>query len=194
MRRDAVMDTPVRSRTRSISDDSGVAMLTVIGIMVVMTVLAIGAFTLSRQALHESERVEDESRAFRAASSGLDVVLSDFDPDTTVLPLSGSTPDGSYVVDVESVGAGEYKLTSVGSGVDGTTERVTQRFFYMNLWEMNLAGTGTQTLISGSGGLLGSSNIIGPFYMKGNLSIGANMTVHEGPLFVKNGKITVASS
>ena len=182
------------SRMRAASDDSGVALLTVIGVMVVMTILAVGAFTLSRQALYESERVEDESRAFRAASSGLDLVLSDFDPDSTSLPLSGTTPDGSYVVDVEPIGYGEYKIVSVGTGLDGKTESVTQRFFYMNLWEMNFAGTGSQTLISGSGGLNGSSNIIGPFYMKGNLSIGSNMTVNEGPLFVKNGRITVASS
>lgn len=179
---------------RGAGDDSGVALLTVIGVMVVMTILAVGAFTLSRQALYESERVEDESRAFRAASSGLDLVLTTFDPDSTDFPIVGTTPDGSYVVDVAPIGYGEYKLTSVGTGLDGKTESVTQRFFYMNLWEMNFAGTGSQTLISGSGGLNGSSNIIGPFYMKGNLSIGSNMTVHEGPLFVKNGRITVASS
>ena len=179
---------------RAARDDSGVALLTVIGIMVVMTILAIGAFTLSRQALHESERVEDESRAFRAASSGLDTVLANFDPDADDLPITGSTPDGTYTVDIEETGYGEYKLTSLGTGLDGKTEAVNQRFFYMNLWEMNLAGTGSQTLISGSGGLNGSSNIIGPFYMKGNLAIGANMTVHEGPLFVKNGKISIGGS
>lgn len=179
---------------RKAADDGGVALITVVGVMSVLTILAVGAFALARQAIHESERLEDESRAFRAATSGLDLVLSNFDPEVTELPMSGTTPDGSYTVDIESLGYGEYKLTAVGSGVDGSTETVSQRFFYMNLWEMNLAGTGTQTLISGSGGLNGSSNIIGPFYMKGNLYVGSNMTVHEGPLFVKGGKITVASS
>lgn len=180
-------------------DDSGVAMLTVMGVIAIITVLAVGSYAVASQSLHETKRVESESKAFRAANSGLDRVLASFSEQSVTngtFPLSGTTPDGSYTVTVEDIdpGYGEYRLTSVGVGVDGTRETVSQQFYFMNLWKMNFAGTGDQTLISGSGGLKGTSNIVGPFYMKGNLAIASNMAVLEGPLFVKGGSISVASS
>jgi hypothetical protein len=66
---------------------------------------------------------------------------------------------------------------------------VSQQFYYMNLWKMNFAGTGDQYLVTGGGKLTGSSNIVGPFYMKGDLPITASMDIQEGPLFVFNGDI-----
>lgn len=184
---------------RTMRDDSGVAMLTVLGVIAIITVLAVGSYAIASQSLHETKRVESESKAFRAANSGLDRVLASFSEQSVAngtFPLSGTTPDGSYTVTIEDIdpGYGEYRLTSVGIGVDGTRETVSQQFYFMNLWKMNFAGTGDQTLISGSGGLKGTSNIVGPFYMKGNLAIAANMAVLEGPLFVKGGNISVGSS
>lgn len=182
-----------------VRDDSGVAMITVLGVIAVITVLAVGSYALASQSLHESRRVENESKAFRAANTGLDRVLASFTEESIsngTFPVTGTTPDGSYTVTIESLdpGYGEYRLTSVGVGKDGTQETVAQHFYFMNLWKMNFAGTGDQTLISGSGGLKGTSNIVGPFYMKGNLAIAANMKVLEGPLFVKGGSVSVASS
>ncbi len=181
---------------RMLSDESGVALVTVIGIMAVLTILSVGSFMLAQQTLFESKKVEDQSRAFRAASGGLDTVLTSFSDESTAtdFPIPGSTPDGSYTVTLEDLGGSEYRLTSTGIGVDGSQEVVRQQFYYMNLWKMNFAGTGPQSLISGSGGLAGTSNIIGPFYMKGNLAIANNMSCLEGPFFVKGGNITVGSS
>jgi hypothetical protein len=175
--------------------DEGVALITVIGVMMVVTLLAIGSYTLATQTLHEAVRVEDETRAFRAAQAGIDLALSTFDP--TVFPeeIEGTTPDGSYVVTMEELatGAGEYELVSRGVGVDGLEESVHQRFFYINIWEMNFAGTGSQSLMSGSSGMNGQSNITGPFYIRGNLAVEANMSVMEGPVFVKGGKLSTSS-
>lgn len=179
-----------------LSDESGVALITVIGVMVVVTILAMGSFVLAQQTLHESLKVEDQTKAFRSASGGLDVVLTTFSDESTAtdFPVSGSTADGSYTVTLEDLGGSEYRLISEGVGADGSREIVRQQFYYMNLWKMNFAGTGPQSLISGSGGLAGTSNIIGPFYMKGNLPIANNMSCLEGPFFVKGGNITVGSS
>lgn len=179
---------------RTARDDEGVALITVIGVMVVVTALAIGAFTLARQSLHEAQRTADETRAFRAAAAGLDDALSAFDPDN-VVPVNGSTPDGTYHVTCGSAESdGEFLLTSKGYGIDGSEEVLVQRFYYFNLWKMNFAGIGPQSLITGTSGLNGSSHVLGPFYMKGNLEIDSNMSVREGPLFVKNGNITVTGS
>lgn len=175
--------------------DEGVALITVLGVMLIVTVLAIGSYTIARQSLFEATRSADESRAFRAASAGIDQILSSFNPATTPAALTGSTPDGTYSVTLGETGgdAGEWEIVSVGVGLDGTQERVVQRFFYMNLWEMNFAGTGSQSLMSGSSGMNGSSNIYGPFYIKGNMAVEANMAVMEGPLFVKSGDLTTTS-
>ncbi len=179
---------------KATKDDSGIAMLVVIGVMSVVTLLAVGSFSLARQSLHDSERIEEDSRAFRAAAGGLERGLATFDDSggaiSEGLLFDGDTPDGSYEVYVESLGGGRFRLESHGEGLDGGTETVAQEFFYLNLWEMNLAGNGPQSLISGSSGLNGTSNIIGPFYMKGNFDIQANMGVFEGPLFVKDGNIS----
>lgn len=185
----------MRTRHRlAIGADDGIALITVLGVMLVITILAIGAFTLARQSLFDATRAEDETRAFRAASAGIDTVLSSFDPAVmTYAPIT--TPDGVATVTLNVTGgdAGEYEIVSVGVGIDGSTETIVQRFFYINLWEMNFAGTGSQSLMSGSSGMNGSSNIYGPFYIKGNMAVEANMAVKEGPLFVKNGKLSTTS-
>ena len=185
------MDT---RRRHTLRDDSGIAMLTVLGVMLVITVLAIGSYSLATQALHESVRVEQETEAFRAASSGLEGVLSTFSEAQaaamlTGSPVTGSTPDGTYSITLEDLPDNEWVLTSLGTGSDNTTETVQQRFYYIDLWEMNLS-TGSDSLMSGSSGLHGTSSIVGPFYMKGDLEVQANMAVLEGPLFVKNGEIS----
>jgi hypothetical protein len=179
---------------RIMAGDEGIAMLTVIGVMLVVTALSIGSFTLARQALFSSVRVEDESRAFRAASTGLDTIISQFTEEMTGFPKTGVTDDGSYSVDLIDLGGGEFRLVSTGTGLDSREETVTQQFYYMNLWRMNFAGTGPQSLLSGTSGLNGTSNILGPFYMKGNFRVDSNMSVREGPLFVRGGAISVASS
>lgn len=175
--------------------DDGIALITVLGVMLIVTLLAIGSYTIARQSLFEATRAADESRAFRAASAGIDQVLSTFNPASTPAAITGSTPDGSFSVTLGETGgdAGEWEIISVGVGLDGTQETVVQRFFYINLWEMNFAGTGSQSLMSGSSGMNGSSNIYGPFYIKGNMAVEANMSVMEGPLFVKDGDLTTTS-
>jgi len=184
----------MRNRMRGIvRDDSGIALLTVLGVIAVVTVLSVGSFYLATQTLHSAQRLEDETRAFRAANSGLDKQLATFtDEDVESWPvegIAGSTPDGTYILTLEDLTGEEYRLVSTGHGTDGTEEAVAQQFFFMNLWEMNFAGTGPQSLITGGGTLTGSSNIVGPFYMKGTLDVLASMMVLEGPMFVRDGDI-----
>ena len=180
------------ARIRSLwAEDRGIALVTVLGIAVVITALAIGSYTIARQALLEASRVEDETEAFRAAASGLDREIATFQ-ETQVLtgyPKDGSTADGTYVIDVETIGTSRYRLVCEGTARDGSTETVAQEFYFMNLWKMNFAGTGDQSLVSGGEKLTGGSNIVGPFYMKGDLTLDASMSVQEGPIFVYGGDI-----
>lgn len=180
---------------RIASRDEGIAMVTVLGVMLVVTLLAVASYNLTMQTLFESEKVEDESRAFRAASAGIDTVMASFTPTQTAFPAV-VTPDGTATITVSDTGgdAGEYEIVSTGVGLDGSTETVVQRFFYLNLWEMNFAGTGSQSLMSGSSGLNGSSKIWGPFYVLGGLAVESNMSMMEGPVFVKDGNFERSGS
>lgn len=194
------MQIITRRRVRLLgAGDEGVALVTVVGVMVLVTLLSVGAFTLAQQSLFDAKRAEAESRAFRVAAAGLDYALAEFEnPNTAVLnePLSISTVEGTATVTTTKTDgdAGEYEVVSTGRGIDGSIEQVTQKFYFFNLWEMNFAGTGSQSLMSGSSGMNGSSNIYGPFYVRGNLSLDANFTVRDGPLFVNDGKLTVTSA
>ncbi len=172
-------------------DDQGVALITVLGLAVVITALAIGSYTIARQALLESTRVEDETEAYRAAASGLDRELATFQENhlVTNYPKEGSTPDGDYTLTVEMIGTSKYRLVCEGVASDGSVETVAQEFYFMNLWKMNFAGTGDQSLVSGGDKITGGSNIVGPFYMKGDLTLDASMSVQEGPIFVYGGDI-----
>ncbi|MGB4441709.1 MAG: hypothetical protein WBJ62_05740 [Coriobacteriia bacterium] len=172
---------------RESKSDDGVALITVLGVITIITVLAVGSFTIARQALSDSERVEAESAAFRVAQSGLDRHVASFEElgSTVTTYPPGTTPDGTYQVTVENLGVGQYRLVSTGTAHDGSVERVAQEFWFMNLWKMNFAGTGEQSLVSGAKKISGGSNIVGPFYMKGSLEINSSMLVAEGPIFVR---------
>lgn len=188
------MDPKITSRLK---DDRGVAMITVLGVIAVITVLAVGSFALAQQALLDSKRVENETMAFRAAASGLDTEMATF-TDVNLggtYPKTGATEDGTYVItlmtsaDDASLGPDQYRLVSTGTGRDGSIERVAQQFYYMNLWKMNFAGEGLDSLVSGANKFTGSSNVVGPFYMRNSFSVAASMYVAEGPLFVKDGNL-----
>lgn len=186
------METSI-SRIRRVpwADESGVALITVLGVIMVVTALAFGSYTIAQQALTEANRVQDETSAYRAAASGLDRELATFQEKglSESYPKRGSTGDGTYTLTVEPIGASRYRLVSEGIGKDGSRERVAQEFYFLNLWKMNFAGTGNQTLVSGADKVTGGSNIVGPFYMKGKLTLDSSMSVQEGPIFVYKGDI-----
>lgn len=178
----------MRMRLRGFaSGEQGVALITVLGVISVITVLGIASFTLARQALVDSERVEGESAAFRVAQSGLDRDIATFEDVglSVAYPKTGSTNEGTYVIEVEPLATGQYRLVSTGTAHGGMVEHVAQEFYFMNLWKMNFAGTGDQSLVSGATKISGGSNIVGPFYMKGSLEINSSMMVAEGPIFVR---------
>lgn len=181
----------MEKRRYKLRDDQGVAMLTVLGVVVVITALAVGSFTIARQSLHESRLVRDETEAYRAAASGLDRELATFQEQGlgATYPKVYATADGTSTITVEEIGASRYRLVSEGVARDGSVETVAQEFYFLNLWKMNFAGTGNQSLVSGGDKLSGGSNIVGPFYMKGDLTLDSSMSVQEGPMFVCGGDI-----
>ncbi len=176
-------------------DERGFAMVTVLGISAMITALSIGAFFVGQQTMHDSVRNRGETKAFQVASSGMDLELATFDPrnlTTGRYPHGGTTPDGAYLLTVQQLDAFEYILTSVGSS-ENSSETIVQRFFYLDLWDMNM-GAGESASLGGGSAWNGNANITGPFYIRGNLEWSGNAKVEGGPLFIKDGHLNNSGS
>ncbi len=178
-----------------IRDDSGYAMVVVMGAIALLTVVAVGSYFVASQALHDSSRVQGESRAFVLAQTGMDRTLSDFKSENVGeagLVVTGSTTDGTYRVVVEPVSGIEYKLVSTGTA-GGISESITLRFLYMSLWDMNLGG-GQSSPLGGGAGFNGNAAVTGPLYVRGDMIWSSNANYEGGPLLIKDGALNVTGS
>jgi len=183
---------------RLAADDEGVALLTVIGVLAVMTVLAIMSYNLAGQGLLSATVHESESVAFQAANAGIDkayAALATNDP--SVLPGYASTTitvgEGTADVSLAEISGIEYSCVATGYAPDGTTETVRVRFYYLNLWEMFIA-SGDDDESLGGGAINGNASVVGPFYVHGNINDATGDARFErGPLFV-TGDISMKGS
>lgn len=177
-------------------DDSGVAMLTVIGVILLMTIIAIGAFTYAQQNVVDSQRIERQTQAFQAANSAADNALTRIQENgfrLTDYPLTGTSSTGAtYTATVAPTANSEYICTATGTDPSGRTETIKIKFFYLNMWNMNLAA-GTNNALGG-GSVKGTTSVYGPFYVRGGVALGANSTIENGPLFIKGGDLTISGS
>lgn len=188
------MNRRIRSRLR---EDSGVALLTVIGVIAVLTVLTTSAFYLARESYVSVERNDAHAQAFQVANAGIDTVYADLATNAggeAVLahydePRTIEVGGGSTDITLERVGGIEYLVTSTGYAPDGTSEQVKVRFYYLNLWEMFIAAGEDQDSIGG-GAINGNASVDGPFYVRGDLGATGSTDFTRGPLFV-TGDITM---
>lgn len=190
------------------SDDSGVAMITVVGVIGLMTILALMAFAMSQQSTLDSTRTAAKSLAFQAANAGVDAGLtriqrlnyveSDWRNPATgalkalegTLTVDATKTVGTYSVTVEptmTASGSKYICTSTGMDPSGRSETIVVTFGYINIWNMNLATTG-----GASGKIKGNSSFWGPLYVLGDFSTGPSNKggYAHGPLLVKNGAFT----
>jgi Tfp pilus assembly protein PilE len=171
-----------------VRDDEGFTLVTVIGVMLIITILATSAYFASHQALQDTVRTARGVNAFQAANSGIDAALQRVSAHTYVagdFPMTGELDDGSsYLVTVTPAGNSNYKCTSVGTDPKGGTATVQVSFFSLNYWNMDI-GSGQNAL--GGGSLHGTSSVYGPLYCRGGLTLPSNSEVKIGPLFVNVG-------
>lgn len=171
-------------------------MVAVMGVVALVTVVAVTGFVVAQNVLNESSRTLGESRAFQVAQSGLDRELAGFDKGLVDASGSytkaGTTPDGNYTVVARRLSGYEYIMTSTGTA-QGETEEVSQRFFWLSLWDMNI-GAGNNASLGGGNGWNGTASIDGPLYIRGDLDWSANATYERGPLFIKDGALNNTGS
>lgn len=194
-------------RTASGHDDSGVALLVVIGAVALLIILLTAAFYVSSQTLFQTQMADQHEAAFEAASSGVIVAFTDlrarFSSHPTGGTWSGSLPTTSAVYSVTAAlnAAGtSYDCTSTGIANDGTRERVVATFAVGTgttsslPWGSNVFYFGNYT----GGSIVGNGAITGPFYIAfpgpsfGSVDMGsAAASINGGPLYVYNGNLTL---
>lgn len=178
------------------SDESGVAIVTVIGIIAVMTILATTAFFFARQNMANVDRVNRQTIAFQAANSAVDVALARLQRNGFKegdYPVTGTTSNNaSYTASVSPIGNSEYLCIATGQDSEGATQTIKVKFFYLNMWNMNLA-SGTNNALGG-GAVKGTTSVYGPFYVRGGVALGSNSKIENGPLFIRGGDLTISGS
>lgn len=183
-------------------DDSGFALIAVMGAIALITVVAIAGYFVASQSLTDSSRSSDEEMAYQIASTGLERAYNTFDSSQ-----AGSTQPwsalngGQYQITMNgkvqdpSLNNSEYWLISVGK-YGNAQETVKVKFTDWNLWNMNIAGAAGSNMngASGNSGFNGQSVVTGPFYTKGSFKVGSGATSYYdfsgGPLYVYNGDVT----
>lgn len=188
---------------RAASDrDDGIALITVLGVIALVTVLVTAGFALARQALHESTLVNQESQAFQAANAALDAAVAQiqfqgYDPDRNPPDFpkhfaSSATGAGEATVTVQMVSKNEYLLVAVGVGRDGTQETVRVRMYFIDLYGMNVS-YGARLNGGSAGKINGTTDVYGPLYTFGSLDDsnvpGGSGGYYWGPLMVKGGDV-----
>ena len=182
--------------TRQQANDEGFALFIAMGAIILVSVVAVAGFWLSQDTLRESRRVQSENRAFQVASTGIDREVQRFTTSRLingVYAISGSTPDGTYQITAQATGNPyEYRMTSV-SNSGGTTETVTQRFFFLSLWDMNV-GAGPAQVFGGGSGWNGNATVSGPLYVRGDMTWSSAATFEGGPLLIRDGGLIATGS
>jgi hypothetical protein len=171
--------------------DDGWAVPIVAMIIAFITILSIGGFALSSQAVRESVVVRNESQAFQAANAGIDEVMA---------RLPGGIT-GTYTIDASKLGTGtsavvnvvraspySYRVTSTGYTTTGASEQIMTEFTRFELYGMNVNAGNTGDMFS-SGGFNTGSHIFGPLYTGNGITTGE---FFEGPLFA-GGNVTGGS-
>ncbi len=186
----------MHGRAKKLASDDGMVLVIVMIAIMLITILAVGGYSLASQSMHETARLETESRAFQVASSGMDRELSSFSETNfqggaTTYTSSGTTPDGSYTV---SVGQSTvpFMYTMVVNGTRGNeVATLKQNFFYMDLWAVNIAAGSNPSAgpFGSAGSWNGNSTIIGPLLCSGDVDFNSNVQLYGGPLFASGGSV-----
>lgn len=190
------MASLVKKQARS---EDGIALIVVIGVLMLLTVLAIGLIYIAEQNISLSSEGRHYTRSLGVAEAGLERLLWDLRENgmgsieqTFTITSAQLGAEGTATVRVLSSGGFFVKAVSVGEYKE-KRKGVECVLFSTNIWEMNFAGGTSQSLQTGTSGLTGNVEFIGPLFVRGNLPIGGNTDITVGPLFIDGGRIVKES-
>lgn len=192
-------------------DDSGIALVVVIGAIALMVVLATAGFYFSSQTLFETTLADQHDAAFQAASSGVMVAFTDL-RSKIASPVSGGTYTGSIATSsaayttVATLNDAQtaYECVSTGTTRDGTQEVVVATFALSSTTGTSLPWGANVFYFAGySGGtIVANGTMTGPLYIRfdasgsqAELDFGsAGGGFVGGPVFVENGDLVVKAA
>lgn len=181
-------------------EENGVATVVVVGLLLVLTLMAITTIAIANQNLTSSTETRQYTRSLNLAEAGLDRLLWDLrangigDIDTSFTLTSAELgQEGTAEVRVLEGGGFFVKAISVGN-YRGKRQAVESVLFSTNIWEMNFAGGTQQSVQTGASGITGNAEFIGPLFVRGNFPVGGNTSLTIGPLFVVGGSVIKTSA
>lgn len=180
---------------RYIDDDSGIALFTVLGIIVLMTIAVMSAYFLAQQANLESARLRQTQAAFQAANAGVDIALARIQAHGYIeseFPISAEVTEtgATYETSVTPESGSSFLCVSRGTDRNGEVETIRVKFFYFSLWNMQIANAGGVSNPSG-GAVVGNTSVFGPLYCRGTVNLSGDAEIEIGPLLVNQGSITL---
>ncbi|MHB8840310.1 MAG: pilus assembly PilX family protein [Candidatus Aquicultor sp.] len=178
---------------RIIKDEQGIAMVVVVGLMLIITALAFGAIAVSESDLKLSARDQDSMQALHVADAGIQKTLWQLEQYGNSIPEKKFTVpvgNGTASVNATQDSGSQWYWTIESSGTCGEAHRkVKVTVFNFSLWNLNMGLGQNNSLASGGNGLLGTTSIDGPFYVRGNVQLTGNSSITGGPFFVKTGTL-----
>lgn len=178
---------------RLIADERGIAMFTVVGIMLIMTVLAFGAITIAENDITLTERDKESMEALHVAEAGIHKALwqlekfgSAMEPKTFIINVG----NGTAQVNASQGEGSQWYWTIESTGTVGSANRKLKvTVFNFSLWNMNMGLGENNSMASGGNGILGTTSVNGPFYVRGNVELSGNSEITGGPFFLKTGTL-----
>ena len=178
----------MRALRKAILSDSGSVLIAVIGIMIVVTVIAIGAFAMADDNLFQSKRDRAGAQALHVAEAGLDIAAWDLDSNVvTAFPFTfeTATPSGVSSTTISKVGNFTYLIVSRGTSITTptVTRTISTQMFVMSLWDMFFADGPVNP--GANGHINGNGSIHGSMYCRGDWpTTNGNAVFTDGPFFV----------
>ncbi len=176
-----------------LKDEKGIAMVVVLGIMLILTVLAFATMAVSENDLVSSSHDKESMEALHIAEAGVQKSLWQLEKyGNAMSPKTFSINVGNGTANVNAIqsGSDQWYWTIESTGTCGTAHRKLKvTVFNFSIWNMNMALGSNKSLATGGNGILGTTSIDGPFYVRGNVELSGNSSITTGPLFIKQGSL-----
>jgi hypothetical protein len=182
----------------NLTDEKGISMITVIGVMLLVTILAFGLSTLALNDLSLSLHSRDSTRALHVAEAGIQRFLWQLEkqgnnPEPTSFVLETSEGTATVVAESSSESGREWLWSVVSTGKSGNAVRKIKVTIYnFSLWNLNISGL-SESLPAGGNGINGTTSVSGPFYVRGTVQLSGTSKILDGPLFIKEGSLVLQS-
>jgi hypothetical protein len=187
-------------KSRILKNQKGLALLSIIAIMMVLTVISFGLSAVTLNDLNLSARILDRTKALHVAEAGIQRFLWQLEkqgnnPEPTSFTLE--TTEGKALVEAEKVTESYlWEVTSLGTS-GNAKRRIKVTVLNLSYWDI-FTGFGReeeeQGLPTRGNGLNGTASITGALYIYGNIQLSGNSLLEEGPIFIKEGSLVMQSA